>query len=123
MAATRIVPQDIGTFGFKTGVGGAVTQATSKATGVTLSKICGKITLVNSALAAATIVSFILTNTLIAANDVLVLNHVSGGTPGSYTLNAQPAAGSATINIRNNTAGSLSEAIVLQFVVIKGAIS
>jgi hypothetical protein len=49
------------------------------------------------------------------------LNHVSGGTPGSYLLNAQCAAGSATINVRNETAGSLSEAIVIQFVVIKAA--
>jgi hypothetical protein len=50
----------------------------------------------------------VLTNTLIAAGDTLVLNHVSGGTPGSYTLNARCANGSATIDVRNNTAGSLS---------------
>jgi hypothetical protein len=34
-------------------------------------------------------------------------------------LNAQSAAGSATINIRNATAGALAEAIVLRFAVIK----
>jgi hypothetical protein len=106
--------------GYTTGAGGAVTQATSKATGVTLSKSTGAITLNSAALAAATIVSFVLTNTLIAATDVLVLNHISGGTPGAYTLNAQCAAGSATINIRNNTAGSLGEAIVIQFALVKG---
>jgi len=109
-----------GTFGYGgTGTGGAVTQITSKATGVTLSKACGAITLNNAALGAATIVSFVLTNTLIAAGDVLILNHISGGTVGSYTLNAQCAAGSATINVRNNTAGSLGEAIVIQFALIK----
>lgn len=106
--------------GYDTGAGGTVTQLTSKSTGVTLSKVCGAITMNNEALAAATIVSFVLTNTAIAATDVLVLNHISGGTVGSYTLNAQCAAGSATINVRNNTAGSLSEAIVIQFAVIKG---
>lgn len=106
--------------GYITGSGGSITQLTSKATGVTLSKSSGAITLNNAALAAATIVSFTLTDTQIAATDVLVLNHISGGTPGSYTLNARCAAGSAIINVRNNTAGSLSEAIVLQFVVIKG---
>jgi hypothetical protein len=74
----------------------------------------------NAALAAATIVSFVATNTAIAATDVLVLNHISGGTPGSYTLNARCAAGSATIDVRNNTAGSLSEAIVIQYALIKG---
>lgn len=109
-----------GTWGYSTGAGGTVTQATNKATGVTLSKSCGAITMNNASLAAATIVSFVLTNTLIAATDVLVLNHISGGTIGSYTLNAQCAAGSATINIRNNTAGSLGEAVVIQFALIKG---
>lgn len=109
-----------GGVGYATGAGGTVTQATDKTTGVTLSKLSGAITLNNAALAAATIVSFVLTNTSIAVTDVLILNHISGGTVGSYTLNAQCAAGSATINVRNNTAGSLSEAIVIQFAVIKG---
>lgn len=109
------------TLGYGTGSGGTVTQLTSKSTGVTLSNGTGQITLNNAALAANTTVSFTLTNTLIAATDVLVMNHVSGGTAGAYTLNAQCAAGSASINVRNVTAGSLSEAIVLQFVVIKGA--
>ena len=34
-------------------------------------------------------------------------------------MNAQCASGSATINARNETAGSLSEAIVIQFALIK----
>lgn len=109
--------------GYSTGAGGTGTQASSKSTTVTLTPaacVCGAVTMNNAALAAATIVSFTLTNTAIAATDVLVLNHISGGTVGAYTLNAQCAAGSATINVRNNTAGSLSEAIVVQFVVIKG---
>lgn len=106
--------------GYATGAGGTVTQATSKATGVTLSKASGAITMNAAALAAGTIVSFVLTNTAIAATDVLILNHISGGTVGSYLLNAQCAAGSATINVRNETAGSLSEAVVIQFVLIKG---
>jgi len=108
-----------GAIGYATGAGGAVTQATSKATGVTLDKASGQITMNNAALGAGTIVSFVLTDSAIAAGDVLVLNHISGGTPGSYTLNARCAAGSATIDVRNNTAGSLSEAIVIAFAVIK----
>jgi hypothetical protein len=105
--------------GYITGEGGTVTQATSKATAVTLSKKCGQITMHNASLAADTTVSFTLTNTTIVATDLLVLNHVSGGTAGSYLLNAQAAAGSASINVRNITAGSLSEAIVIGFAVIK----
>ena len=108
-----------GKHGYATGSGGTVTQATSKATGVTLSKSTGQITLNNAALAADTTVSFTLTNTVIEADDILIMNHISAGTAGSYLLNAQSAAGTASINVRNITAGSLSEAIVIAFAVIK----
>ena len=109
--------------GYTTGSGGVVTQATNKATGVTLSKPTGQITLNNAALAADSTVSFVLSNSVIEANDILVMNHISAGTAGSYLLNAQSAAGSATINVRNITTGSLSEAIVIAFAVIKAVIA
>ena len=109
--------------GYVTGDGGAITQSTSKSTGVTLSKKCGQITLNGAALAADTTVSFTLTNTTVAATDIIVLNHVSGGTAGSYLLNAQAAAGSASINVRNITSGPLSEAIVIGFAVVKAVIA
>ena len=105
--------------GYITGEGGAVTQATSKSTGVTLSKKCGTVTMNNAALAADTLVSFTLTNTTIAATDVIVLNHASAGTAGKYVLNAQAAAGSALITVTNISAGALSEAIVIRFAVVK----
>jgi len=108
-----------GKHGYATGSGGTVTQATSKATGVTLSKSTGQITLNAAALASDTTVSFTLTNTVIEAGDILIMNHISAGTAGSYLLNAQSAAGTASINVRNITAGSLSEAIVIAFAVIK----
>ena len=108
-----------GKHGYATGAGGTVTQATSKATGVTLSKSTGQITLNAAALASDTTVSFTLTNTVIEAGDILIMNHISAGTAGSYLLNAQSAAGSASINVRNITTGSLSEAIVIAFAVIK----
>jgi hypothetical protein len=107
-----------GAFGYINGTG-TVTQATNKATGVTLNSPSGQITLNGTALAADTTVSFTLTNSSITANDVLILNHLSAGTAGSYLLNAQAAAGSASINVRNITSGSLSEAIVIGFAVIK----
>jgi hypothetical protein len=112
-----------GKVGYAAGAGGTVTQATSKSTGVTLSKQSGQITMDVAALAASTTVSFVLTNTIIEANDVLILNHVSAGTAGAYTLNAQVSAGSASINVRNVSLGSLSEAIVIQFVVINAAVT
>lgn len=115
--------QFTGSIGYATGAGGTVTQSTNKSTGVTLNTLSGHITLNNANLAAATIVSFTLTNSQIAATDLLILQHHSGGTPGSYTLNARAGSGSATIDIRNNTAGGLAEAIVIAFAVIKGATS
>ena len=108
-----------GTFGYGTGRG-TVTQETNKSTGVTLNAPCGAITMNGAALSADTTVSFTLTNTSIAATDLLVLNHVSGGTAGAYLLNAQAAAGSASINVTNISTGSLSEAIVIGFAIIKG---
>ena len=107
-----------GAFGYISGAG-TITQATNKATGVALNSPTGQITLNGAALAADTNVSFTLTNSSITANDVLILNHLSAGTAGSYLLNAQAAAGSASINVRNITSGSLSEAIVIGFAVIK----
>lgn len=108
-----------GGVGYMTGAGGTVTQATSKATAVTLDKACGEIAMNGEALAAGAIVSFTLNNTAIATGDVLVLNHVSPGTRGAYSLNAQTFGGAAIIFVRNNTAASLAEAIAIRFAVIK----
>jgi hypothetical protein len=105
--------------GYATGSGGTVTQLTDKSTAVTLNKSTGQITTSNAALAASTTVSFTLSNTLIEVDDILIMNHFSGGTAGSYLLNAQTAANSASINVRNISLGSLSEAIVISFAVIK----
>jgi hypothetical protein len=107
-----------GTFGYGTGRG-TVTQETNKSTGVTLNAPCGAITMNGAALNADTTVSFTLTNSSIAATDLLVLNHISGGTAGSYVVNAQAAAGSASINVTNISTSSLSEAIVIGFAIIK----
>ena len=116
-----------GKIGYSTGSGGTVTQSPTptlvKTNGVTLNKTCGQITTNNAALAHDTTVSFILTNDRIEDGDVLILNHLSGGTVGSYLLNAQCGAGTATINIRNIISANttLSEILVISFVVIRGS--
>ena len=117
------VISSLGKQGYTTGSGGTVTQLTSKSTGVTLNKPTGQITLNTAALAGDTTVSFVLTNSVIETNDILIMNHISGGVAGSYLLNAQAAAGSATINVRNITTGSLSDLIVIAFAVIKSVIA
>ena len=105
--------------GYATGSGGTVTQLTDKATGVTLNKTNGQITMNNASLGATSIVSFTLTNSTIEAGDIIVMNHISGGTLGAYSFNASTAAGSASINVSNLTLGALTDAIVLRFAVIK----
>ena len=107
--------------GFYTGAGGMVTQASTKATAFTLNNMCGQITTAADSLTHATVVSAVWTNNKIAATDVVIINHKSGGTIGAYVFNVSCGAGTATLYITNNqTAGSLSEALVLSFVVIKG---
>lgn len=109
--------------GYATGAGGAVTQATSKNTTFTLNKTVGTIQFAADALAADTTVASTWTNSTIAANDVVVFTHSSGGTLGAYNIACTPGAGSATINLRNITPGSLSEAPIFRFVVIKGVVA
>lgn len=108
--------------GYATGAGGTVTQATSKSTGVTLNKITGQITMNGASLANNGLVSFVVTNSTVGANDVIILNHHSVGTGGGYFLNPQPAAGSFTINVKNISGGALVEAPVISFAVIKSVI-
>ena len=109
--------------GYTTGAGGTQSQGTDKSTAVTLNKACGEITLNSATLNAGAIVNFTFNNSAIAAGDLLIMNHVSGGTIGAYGLTADCGASSATIYVRNNTAGNLSDAIVIRFAVIKGVTS
>jgi len=110
--------------GYGTGAGGTVTQATNKSTGVTLNKVSGQITMNAASLAAAAEVSFTFTNSTIAATDVVVTAISSGATAGAYNTHVDAiAAGSCRISITNFSSGSLSEAIVINFVVIKGVAS
>ena len=107
--------------GYATGAGGVVTQLTDKSTAVTLNAICGTITMDAATLAHQTPVAFTLTNSAIAATDVVAVSVKSGGTAGAYLVSAGAvAAGSCSITLFNcQTAGNLSEAVVLSFAVIK----
>jgi predicted aconitase with swiveling domain len=64
-------------------------------------------------------VSFTLNNTYIGYGDVLVLNHLYGGSVGSYVLNAKCGNNSATIYITNITSAALSEDFAIVYAVIK----
>ena len=112
--------------GYSTSAQGAVTQLTDKATGVTLNKSAGRITMNNAALAGATAVSFTLTNSLISINDTIIVcvsSNTTGSALGAYTTYVSYlAAGSALITLRNLTAStSYSEAVIINYAIIHGA--
>jgi hypothetical protein len=108
--------------GYGTGAGGTITQgAGAKTNAVTLNRPTGIIVTDNDALAANTAVTFNLSNSVIESTDIVVVSHISGGTLGSYNFAVAPATGNANIVIRNITAGSLSQALTLRFIVIKSA--
>lgn len=112
--------------GYSAAAQGAVTQLTSKSTGVTLNTSAGRITMHAAALAAGVAVSFILTNSLISINDTIIVNvssNTTGSTAGAYTTYVSYlAAGSALITLRNLTAAtSYSEAVIINYAIIHGA--
>ena len=108
------------TLGYKAGSGGTVTQASNKTTAVTLNKINGEIVMNGAALADDATAAFTLTNSTIAATDVVIVNVASVGTAGAYQVTVGAvAAGSCSISVLNVSGGSLSQAIKLNFAVIK----
>jgi len=112
--------------GYSAAAQGAVTQLTSKSTGVTLNKSAGRITMHDAALAGSAAVSFILTNSVISANDTIIVcvsSNTTGSAAGAYTTYVSYlAAGSALITLRNlTTATSYSEAVIINFSIIHGA--
>jgi predicted ThiF/HesA family dinucleotide-utilizing enzyme len=109
--------------GYSKNAQGSVTQLTDKSTSVTLNKSSGRITMNNASLATATNATFTLNNSLISANDTVILT-ISGGqaTPGSYNVFANALnAGSVSITLRNISGGTLSEAVIINFAIIHGA--
>ena len=102
--------------GYATGAGGAVTQITSRTTGVTLNKTAGAITLVSAA-GSATAATFTVTNSTVAATDVIILNQKSGTDLYDLMVTAV-AAGSFNLTFRT-TGGTTTEIPVFNFAVIK----
>lgn len=112
-----------GGLGYGTGSGGTVTQATNKVTAVTLNKATGQITMSNAALAAGASVSFSFFNSLMSVSDTVVVNGV-----GPISLNYRVeclymTAGACLIRVTNIGGVSLSEALQINFAIIKGATS
>lgn len=113
-----------GGLGYGAGSGGSVTQATSKSTPVTLNKPSGRITMNNASLNASTSVSFVFNNSLLTGIDGLVLSVAAGASNNSYVVQTgQIDPGLAVIHVRNVSVSNLSEAVGINFHIIKGAAS
>jgi hypothetical protein len=102
--------------GYALGAGSAVTQVTSRTTGVTINAACGAITLVSDA-GTTTPASFTVTNSSVAATDVVILSQKSG-TDKYVLLVTAVAAGSFEITAYT-TGGTTTEQPVINFAVIK----
>ena len=123
-ASSALSSSATGGIGYATGAGGAVTQATSKATGVTLNTVTGTITTDNAALAAAAEVTFIVTNSTVAITDTIVTSIQSGGTSGEYLAHVTDVgAGVFDITLANMSGSSASDVVLINFAVIKGVVA
>lgn len=117
--------------GFAATAGGTVTQLTSRTTGVTLNKPTGEIVLFAGTIAGHEADEFTLTNSEIAANDVVVVCIKSGCAAGTrkyyQTQVVAVAAGSCVIAVGNIDNGTIpatgTDTPVLQFVVIKSVVA
>jgi hypothetical protein len=113
----------LGSMGYVTGAGGAVTQITNRSTGVTINKLCGTITTDNTSLAAEAAAEFTVTNDKVDVGDVVVTS-IQSGTDGGNTdvFVSTVAKGSFKIKVSNNNVASGTAetgAILINFAIIK----
>lgn len=100
------------------GYGGTVTQLTSRTTPVTLDKISGAITLFSTA-GSIVYTAFTVNNSLISANDVVIVSQKSGTNTYDFSV-SNVSAGSFQLTFRS-TLGTSTDAPVVNFVVIKSS--
>jgi hypothetical protein len=109
-----------GGIGYATGAGGTGSQGAARTDTVTINKLCGNITMFSAAQAADAVVTFTLTNSFIAAGDMLIVEHISATDGGSWKCSSVCGAGSATVTVRNISNASITSATPLRFTIIKG---
>lgn len=117
--------------GYGAGLGGTVTQGTSRTTGVTLNAPSGQITLFAASISGHEADEFTLTNSYIGATDTIIVNIASGAAAATrkyYQVHVcDVSAGACVIsvgNIDNATIPSAgTESPVITFAIIKGVIA
>lgn len=96
-------------------VNGSVTQVTSKSTSVTLNAKRGTVTTHNAALAAGAEVSFTMINSALSYTTGTIIALVDESTNYSVSSYVRGIDGDIQFLLRNRSAGSLSEAVVIKF--------
>lgn len=120
VAVGQLRANGVAGIGYTLGAGSAVTQATSRTTGVTINAACGSITLFSAA-GQNTYQTFTVTNSSVAATDTIIVNQKSG-TDLNIILVTAVAAGSFNISFAT-TGGTTTEQPVFNFAVIKAVTS
>ncbi len=115
----------IAEFGYATGAGNWVIQATSKATGVTINTPTGMIRTASDNMAIAAVVSFTVTNSMTSIYDTIIVNiNQTSGTGYNYQVwVTKLATGSFQISIKNISGVALAETFDIQYSIVQGAIS
>lgn len=117
---TGLTVKGSGGLGYATGSGGTVTQSNTRTTGVTLNKTNGSITLVSAA-GSTSWQSFTVTNSTVAATDVVIVNQKSGSD--TYMIHVTAVStGSFTITYAT-TGGTTTEQPVFNYAVLKAVTS
>lgn len=102
MTSRYLSPGGNAPVGYRARAGGEVTQLTSRATAVTLNKLCGQITVDDASLAAGAEVTFTVNNDLVEVGDVPVIALQDQGASGEImAFVSDVAAGSFDITITN----------------------
>ena len=111
-----------GKLGYSLGAGGIITQGagSGKATTVTLNRRAGRINMNGAALSAGASVSFQFVNSLISTDSVVCMSPSFNSVSADYSISVLQSelGGSCFVTLKNLSAGSLSEAVVLRFVVL-----
>ena len=115
-----ILANGLSGIGYAVGAGLAVTQITSRTTGVTINAPTGAITLVSAA-GSTTYQTFTVTNSTVAATDVIMVSQKSGTDKYAIWVTAV-AAGSFALTFAT-LAGTTTEQPVFNFAVIKAVSS
>lgn len=98
-----------------------VTQLTSKSTAVTINTPTGRITMDGAALNNNVVARFTMNNSSVGPNDVVIVNiKLNGSTPEAYiAFVADIGNGFAELALWNRSGGQLSEAVKLNFAIIR----